>query len=238
MGHFLQCPVCNERLFFLRTRCEHCGAQVQERVPNLDLFHTVYMVLENPSRVFATIARSEQKNYVYLLFSLAGFGLGGAALWIARAGEHSSNFAFIPVTLGWSGPVAGLATFSLVAVIFKVFFRSPYDTITYRQAAALLAYALVPLVASVALIFPVELAVFGKLLFSFDPSPYAYKPTAFLVLAGLDTLAVLWSVALVFIAFRAVYRVPYTRLIAGVVMALFAILCIIYGESLVIRTLP
>ncbi|NOY06577.1 MAG: hypothetical protein GXO82_08120 [Chlorobi bacterium] len=207
-------------------------------MPNLDLFHTAYMVIESPRRIFATIARSEQKNYVYLLFSLTGFGLAGLALWLARAGEHSTNFAFLLITLVWSGPLAGLVGFSLAAVIFKTFFRSPYDAITYRQAAALLAYALVPLAASVAFIFPVELAVFGKVLFSFDPSPYAYKPIAFLILAGLDALAALWSIALVLVAFRTVYGVPYPRLIGGMVMALFAILCIIYGESLVIRSLP
>jgi len=236
MEHFLQCPVCHEKLFFLRTRCDHCGAQTQERVPNLDLFHTAYMVVESPKRVFVKIARSEQKNYVYFLFTVAGFGLGGLALWLARAGEHPTNFAFILLTLAWSGPVAGLVGFSFIAALFRLLFRSPFDVITYRQASALLAYALVPSVVAVVLVFPIELAVFGKILFSFDPTPYTYKPIVFFVLAGLDAVAACWSMILVFTAFRTVYRVSYSRLIGGMLMALFSILCIIYLESITIRS--
>ena len=55
-----------------------------------------------------------------------------------------------------------------------------------RNAFALFAYAATPIVLSLVIVFPIEIAVFGVYLFDTNPPPMVLNPIAFIVLVGLD----------------------------------------------------
>ena len=57
-------------------------------------------------------------------------------------------------------------------------------------------YASVPIVYSLVLVFPIEIAIFGPYFFSDNPPPLVIDPVAYIVLLGFDGAAVLWSLAL------------------------------------------
>ncbi len=181
----------------LNAKCKSCGSFLQTRVPNLNLFDTMWEVIEKPKETFQKICLSEQKNYVFLLFSIAGLGLIFTAYWYAKIGEHYSNLLFLLLPALAIGPISGVLLFYLFTYLsFQISVKIFKTDVTLRNLRAVIAYSLVPIVFATIFILPVELIVFGLYFFTESPSPQLYKPLAFYVLISLDILCVLYSLVL------------------------------------------
>jgi uncharacterized membrane protein YidH (DUF202 family) len=234
----LICPVCGESGDFLSSRCGKCGAFTQERVPKVDLFESMYRIMEEPRRVFLTVARSEQKNYVYTLFAFTGFGLGALIFMAGLIGNLPVNFIFIFAIFVLGSPIAGLAIMTLAGlVVWQGNARIWRKRIPFRNSTAFLAYALIPVVLSVALVLPIELAIFGPYLFSDNPSPLVYKPTVFYILSGLDALAVIWSMLLYHKGFSSVYGISLPKNLLTILLACAVIFGAVAGSGHLLRAL-
>ncbi len=172
----------------------------------MDLFESIYRVAEDPAKLFLTVARSEQKNYVYTLFAFAGFGLTALIFMAGAVGNLPVNFIFIFAIFVLASPVVGLFLMSATALaVWQWNVRVWRVRIPFRSTAAFIAYALIPVVISVVFILPIELAVFGPYLFSDNPTPQFYKPAVFYLLTGLDALALIWTLFLYHKGFSSVY---------------------------------
>lgn len=204
----IACPICNCENNGLRTTCEKCGAFIQDRLPKLDLFATIYHLLDEPSAAFHRIARSEQKNYTYTLFACAGIAFTAVLFTLAKAGNVQTNFIFTFAKLVLLSPVVGLAVCSLISLfVWQMNTRVWKVAISFRVCAAIFAFTLIPIIASALLVLPIELGLFGEILFSDNPPPWIVKPGAFYLLSGLDAAAFLWTVILFFRGYRAVYSI-------------------------------
>ncbi len=221
--HTIECPICNSQNSYLLTTCTSCGAFIQDRVPKLDLFDCIYRIFENPKQVFLSVARSEQKNYVYTLFAFGGYAVTAIIYMIGCVGNLDTNFIFTIAIFIVVGLPVGLLFFSLLAGI--AWFSNTFIwrvRIPYRTSTAFLAYSLIPVVITVFFILPVELAIFGKFLFSDNPPPQSYKPTIFYTLAAIDAIAVAWSIFLFMISFNSVYSIRMIKsLITTIVVIIF-----------------
>jgi hypothetical protein len=199
----LVCPLCGSATDALLPTCRSCGAFVQDRVAAINLFETVFGLVDDPAAAFRRIARSEQKNYVFLLFAGAGPVLVALCCAAAATGNAHVHFGLILAAIVVGGPPAGLllltpaawAAGALNALLWKL--RLPF-----RATAAMLAYALFPVVLASCIILPIQVAVFGADLFSARPAPWTLKPVAFWTLAGMDALLLLWCAWLLTSAFR------------------------------------
>ena len=92
--------------------------------------------------------------------------------------------------------------------------------VRFRNSLAALAYAVSPVVSSVVIILPIELALFGMYLFTSNPSPYALKPVAYVMLIGFDSLLALWSILLGVVGLKVVHQTSWVRAAIGVVAVL------------------
>lgn len=211
------CPVCGAANDDLVIVCTSCKSFIQGKVDTIDLFHTIWGLVESPSATFRRIGLSGTKNYVLLLSALFGVACAYAYLWKTGAGAVFPGLATI---LG-IGLAAGLVIGLLLGVGFALLYRLILPLagggVTFRNAFAVVAYAQVPVVISLILVFPLEIAVFGGYLFDYNPSPLVLNPAAFLILAGLDCVAVIWSYVLLGIGLQIVGSVQGIRgfLLAG-----------------------
>lgn len=218
------CPVCGAENEDLAVVCVHCKGYVQAKVDTIDLFHTMWGLLENPRATFRRIAIAGSKNYVLMLALLFGVAFVFVYLWHTRAGVVFPSLVTILAIGLVAGPPTGLLLTSALAVLVSQGARLAGGGVTIRNAFAILAYACFPIVVSLVLVFPLEIAVFGIYLFDSNPSPWVLNPAAFAILAGLDGAAVLWSYVLFAVGLHTVASVGRLTgfLLAALLPALLA----------------
>lgn len=206
------CPSCGQENFVLRLRCESCGAFVRERVPALDLFSTLWGMIEAPTETALRIGRSEQKNYTHLLFALTGPILLALALFAARIGDTTIPFGIVMLGIVVGGPLLGLLVLPLTALWQDVLLRLFLGIRAgYRMNAAWLAWSVTPMMWASVLLLPLLLGIFGLLLFSTNPAPWELLPVPFWSLAALSALTLPWSMCLLPLGIR-IHGVALPRL--------------------------
>jgi hypothetical protein len=85
------CPVCKHSNDEFSIKCVSCGSYVQDRVPNLDLFAMIWLLIESPSIAFKKIIIAEHKNFVLFLSLFLGIAASFALLWIKKSGNSFDN---------------------------------------------------------------------------------------------------------------------------------------------------
>ncbi len=196
------CPVCGAENDDLAVVCTSCKGYTQAKVDTLDLFQTIWGLIESPSATFRRIALAGSKNYVVMLTAAFGIALAYGLLWHGNVGVRIPQLATILGIGLLAGPVLGAILFFVLSRILTIVTPIGGRKVNGRNARALLAYSAVPIVLSLVLVFPIEIAVFGVYLFDTNPPPMVLNPMAYIVLVGLDALAVLWSAFLVWTGIR------------------------------------
>jgi hypothetical protein len=158
-----------------------------------------------------------------------GIALVYALLWHANYGVREPQLTTLLGIGLLLGPVVGVILFLVLSRLLSAVSRVTGRKITGRNSFALFAYAASPIVLSLVIVFPLEIAVFGVYLFDNNPPPMVLNPIAFIVLAGIDLIAAVGSVVLLGIGIRVM--VGCSRFISGLlavvatagVLALFLI---------------
>jgi hypothetical protein len=192
----LKCPVCGTENNDLNTVCVSCKGFIQAKVETLDLFSTTWGLVESPAKTFKRIALARSKNYVMLLGAAFGVALVFTYLW------HWHMAVVLPslVTLLGLGLLVGLPLGIILVFIVgaasQVILAIGKTSLSARNCRAVFAYATVPVVSTLIIVFPLEIAVFGQYFFDNNPPPLVINPVAYLGLIGVDAAAALWSVLL------------------------------------------
>ena len=84
----ITCRVCGTENDDLAVVCRSCKSFVQGKVDTLNLFETMWGLLEAPSRTFKKIAIARTKNYILPLSALCGVAAAYAAFWAYQIGRH------------------------------------------------------------------------------------------------------------------------------------------------------
>jgi hypothetical protein len=221
----MACATENDRLL---TRCAACGAYLHDRVAALNLFSTAWGVLEAPGTALQRVARSEQKNYVMLLFAAGGPAITACALVFFLRGSGGAEFAVLFSLIGVAGPILGIALWFAVASVTSVVWRPLFPRRSWRTVTAVIAYSLVPVVLFSITVLPAALAVYGGTLFGAQPDPWTRYPGIFLSLCGAGALLLLWHVALI----HAACRVLGSTVSGGVAGAVLYLLTLAAATSL------
>ena len=214
------CPVCGAANEELAVVCTSCKGFMRAKVDTLDLFHTMWGLFEAPTATFRRIALSRIKNYTIPLSCCLGIAIAFMLFWNANLGVAIPQLTTL-IGLGiLTGPFLGLAVVTLLALWAKWLLRRMDRKIAFRNAFAVLAYAAVPVVISLVIVFPLEIAVFGIYFFDKNPPPIVLNPVAFIILVGIDAIAAGWSVVLSGIGMRALAGL--SRLRSGILALSFA----------------
>ncbi len=187
------CPVCGTENDNLAVTCMECRSYLQGKVDNLNLFGTVWGLIESPRATLRRIVLARHKNYVLFLSALFGIALVYGLIWFKKLGNRITDPALIMGIGLLAGPVAGIACAFLLGGALAALSRLYGGKAGFRNAHALVAYASVPVILSLVFVFPVELAVFGRDFFGTNPHPMVVAPITYLMLIGLDALCIIWG---------------------------------------------
>lgn len=175
----------------LAVACAECRAFLQARVDALDLFRTVWGLAESPRAALRRIALAREKNHAALLSTLAGIAISSWFMRLRAAGDAGGVLQGLA-----AGAAGGIVGTYLLALLLKGGAALLGGKGTVRDLRAVAAYAMAPVVATLFLVFPAHLAVFGLDLFRDNPPPMAINPAAYVILTGIEILAAGWSWAL------------------------------------------
>ncbi|MBI2430238.1 MAG: YIP1 family protein [Ignavibacteriales bacterium] len=203
------CPVCAHNNDDFAIKCSSCGSYVQDRIPTLDFFAMLWMMIESPKAAFKKIILAEHKNYVLFLGMFLGIASAFALIWANKSGNNFDNLFPVLLFGTFLGFVICLPLFyGLVCLIFGIV-KIIGGKGNFRETYGVIGWSLVPIMFSVIFILPLELATLGLLTFATNPSAYEVKPVVTVVLLGLDGLLILWSIVLAGIGLSMAHRVQY-----------------------------
>lgn len=192
----ITCSVCGTHNNDLALKCSSCRSFLQTKIDTIDLFQTLWQLIESPGVAFKKIVLATHKNYIILLASLSGICLVYTVLWYKSLGIQFANVLTLTGTGLVVGPPVGilftLVLSALLVLLGKVFRLHA----SFRNVFAVVAYASGPILFSLVFIFPLEIAIFGLDFFGQNPSPMVIKPAVYIMLLGFDALAAVWSVFL------------------------------------------
>ncbi len=191
----ITCPVCGTENDDLSVTCSSCKGYLQAKVDTIDLFSTIWGLIESPRSALRKVILSRQKNYVLILGSLQGVAvlLAIARLQSLARGNDLALVVGLATVLGVVGGVG--IQFLLGSFVLQVA-RSIGGKSSLRNMRAVIAYAGIPVVLWLVIILPIEFAIFGRYLFDSNPSPAVIQPVLYYALLGFDGLLVAWSLYL------------------------------------------
>ena len=192
----IACTVCGTQNDEFAVVCVSCKSFLQMKVDNLNLFETLWSLMETPRAAFRRIALSRHKNYVIFLSCLLGMAIVYSVLWFKNLGPRFPNVALLVGAGLVIGPFVGVLFTFLFSVLVHRLGRLLGGSGSFRNVRAAVVYASVPIIYALVLVFPIEIAVFGPYFFSDNPPPLVINPVAYIVLLGFDGAAVFWSLAL------------------------------------------
>jgi hypothetical protein len=222
----ITCSVCGQENDDLSIICSSCKSYVQGRVDALNLFETVWGIIEAPGATFKRIVLARHKNYTFILSALFGICLVFELAWYKSVAEHVSSLLTIVAAAAIVGPVLGIAVVWVLSVVLLRASRLLKGNGTRRNLYAVIAYASMPMVLVLVFIVPLQTAVFGIDFFGTNPPPMIIRPIEYTVLLCIKGLAALWTFALIVkgtIAANAFDKSKVVPVAAFVVLALAAI---------------
>ena len=179
-------------------------------------------MIESPRRTLKRVVLAQHKNYVGLLGCLTGIAACFGYAWLRDLGENGKSFLALSGTIVLIGPLFGMGLLATGGIIVMGIGALLGGKGTWRNSVSVLAYAAIPVVLALVFVLPAELAVFGSDLFQSNPGPMVIKPVPYVVLLGLDGLALLWSLLLLIEGTAVAHSLSRTKA-SFVVLALAAV---------------
>ena len=193
------CSVCQTENDQYITICKKCGGFLQNRVPNLDLFDTLWKIIESPREAFRLIMVAEHKNYALFLYALGGINIIFSGLWYFRIGDRFADVLHLIFKALLIGVPLGIVLCPIVSFFHWMMSTLLGGKASFRTSMGITSYALTPITMSLFLLLPIGLMTFGMYLFTFNPHPMAIKPVSYIVLIGLNVVMILWVLILLII---------------------------------------
>lgn len=220
------CPVCGLQNDDLAVLCVSCRSFLQSKVDNLNLFGTFWELMESPDTAFKRIILANHKNYRIVLGSLLGISMVCAVFWMKSVAPHFSNVLTLVGTAGVLGVPCGIVFVFAFGVFVGILARIMGRNVTVRNSSTVISYAAMPIVFSLAFVFPIEIAIFGIDFFGTNPSPMVINSHVYLSLLGFDVIAAVWAVILFM---RGMLVLTGFR---GIKALMFGLLCLAFPGSI------
>ena len=194
--NYTKCSKCNHINPPHKNTCENCKSYLRERVVNIDLWKTLFQLIDEPNVAFKNIIYSEHKNFIiFLLFFISVKNLIIARfLSVPELGLNGVTSSFILSLLLTIATT--LIIVSSISFIQLLFYKKQNILLRFVEAFALNTYSLFPFIVGLFIIFPSELVVLGGDIFSNNPYPFQIKPTITYLLLGFEIITILFSLFL------------------------------------------
>lgn len=193
----IKCSFCGINNFILNYRCTECGTIIREKINNINLGDALKNLLFNIEFGIKQILYAEHKNYLFVLLVFFCLKATIVTLYEVSFIDFESSLkvdtALMIIFLFWF-------VFVLVlALIFKSLLKFFFQTkIKYKDSLTVLVYPFIYFSLSLILVFPLELMLFGKYLFSNNPSIFEINLGKAIAITTLEVLLILYSFYLLF----------------------------------------
>ena len=203
MINSVSCPNCKADNPFYNTICSSCKTYLRDRVYNLDLWALVSSIIESPSKAIRTVIFSEHKNFIFfiLLFLALKYLINTRFVSMISVGDFQSTVGLqISYLIILGCTIIFFLTFSY---LYNSIGKSKNISIRFKDTFALIIYSQIPLVFGLIILFSLELVIFGDYLFSLNPTPFTIKGLIAYFFLLIEVGTIIWSIFLLFKAFRA-----------------------------------
>ncbi len=226
MKNKILCENCNSENDFYNSNCKNCSALLRDKFPNIDLFSTIWHLIETPTNTLKKIIYTERKNFLQFLFVLLVIKLVFTSFFLQSVFCEPVDYnKYLNLNLG-----IGFAGFIILILFYplliKLVLKSNSISTRYKDNLALLVYTQMPLVLSLVILLPVEFALFGKYWIFSNPSPFLIKEIAAYTFSFMEVLVFIWSLLLFGIAIKIqsnskIFSIIFTLLFTFVLLGLF-----------------
>jgi hypothetical protein len=152
------------------------------------------MLIEYPGAALKRIVLAEHKNYVLMLAMFFGISVGFGLFWSGHAGDRYTNIAHLIIAASGIGLIVALPLFYILSGMLHAVMMMLGGKGSWRNSYAVVGWGLFPFSFAATIVLPIELAAFGLLFFSDNPSPFEVKPLVYSVLISMDGLMAVWAV--------------------------------------------
>ncbi len=193
MKNKIKCENCNSENDFYSFNCENCGALLRDKYPNIDLFTTIWHLIETPTNALKKVIYAEHKNYLTILAFLLILKLIFTSFFLQSLFIEPIDYKnYLSLNYG-IGFICFIALILLVPLIIKSFLKNNSVSTRHKDNIALFVYSQIPLILFLFIILPIEFAIFGKYWLFSNPSPFLIKEAAAYAFSFMEVLAFIWS---------------------------------------------
>jgi hypothetical protein len=202
MKNKVSCENCKTENDYYKMNCDNCGSLLRDKFPNIDLFSTIWQLVESPSNAFKKIIYSEHKNYQLFILALVVLKLTFSSFFLQsiliEPVDYQRYFS-INLSIGYG---AILLLFIFFPLLFKIIFQNNGIQSRYKDNLATLIYSQIPILLFLVIILPIEFALFGKYWLFSNPSPFLINTNVAYIFSFMEFLAFVWSFILVGISLK------------------------------------
>ncbi|MBU0474423.1 MAG: hypothetical protein KKF62_09675 [Bacteroidetes bacterium] len=196
MKNKIKCENCNSENDYFKMNCSNCGSLLRDKYPNIDLFSSIWLLIETPSKALKKIIYSDHKNYLLFLLVLLVSKLVLTSFFaqsvIIKPVEYQ-YYLSINFGIGFGIILAFILLFPLLQ---KIVLKNRGILTRYKDNLAVLVFSQIPTILFLLILLPIEFALFGKYWLFSNPSPFMMKETAAYAFSIMEILVFIWSLIL------------------------------------------
>jgi hypothetical protein len=228
------CPICETQNNDLTSICAQCGGYLQTKVDNINLFETLWTLIEHPSKAFKNIAMAKHKNYIILLAFLSGIDLSFLLLWYWNVYDKLEDSKVFLLAGSGGGIILGLIVITIISLFVLSLAKIFKVKTLFRNVWAVISFSFSPLVYTLIFLMPVKLLAFGMNYFSANPSPETLNPFIYFLILIIEGSMVIWTVALFIMAIKTIYGMNITKTLMVCIPILVMVSVLVYFSKIVI----
>ncbi len=188
MKNIVECKNCQTKNSFYALTCSNCKAYLRDRVYNIDFGSLLLLLIDSPTAAFKKIVYAEHKNFIFIILLLSSIQLFILSIFTQLYFTNSTSLLENP----FKGLIYFVILFASLIFVFSLLVTYLHHlfglSTRIKDNFAILIYSLLPLIAGVLIVFPVELIVFGKYLFDVNPGPFQLKEGLAYMLLAIEAL--------------------------------------------------
>lgn len=224
----INCPLCHTNNTSLDVICPSCGSYLQTKVDNINLFETLWGLIENPSKTFKNIAISKTKNYIIFLSSLLGISITFLLFRIDKIADTIESVRSIFIIGFLGGIPLGIFLILIISAITLLVARIFKQKTSLKRISAVIVYSATPFVYDLIFLLPLKLLTFGVSYFKSNSSLTLINPTVYYIVLSIEGLLFVWFLYLFVSAIKVVFSTGYLRASVLSLLSLISISGIVY----------
>lgn len=228
------CQICKIENNHLASICFKCGGFLQAKVDNINLFETLWKLIEHPSKAFKNIAMSKHKNYIVLLSFLSGISLSFLLLRYWKIYDYLETTKTLFIAGVGGGILVGVVSITIIS--FFIFNLTKFFKVRtlFRNVWSAVSFSFVPLIYSLIFLMPVKLLTFGINYFTTEHSLVSLNQSVYYILLTLDYLMLLWVAALLTVAVKSLYDLTIPKSLIICLPSLLVVAAGVYFSKVLI----